>query len=565
MSLKSRSVLGLLVLGLFCIWLPSCGTDTAIPTTTTGTISGIAVAGAPLIGTVTIKDSNSTGIGKTVQIAADGKFTIDVYGLTPPFALRADGLVGRKVYHLYSVATSADINGNINITPFTDLIVTNLAGQSAANYYDSSGFSTLTPAALSVAQTALNAKLQPLLSAVGLSGNIDLLRTRFNADHTGLDAVLDLVKVTVNPATATAIITNIVNQETVTNKFAAKTFSNTFTNSGDITQAVADIQAIINQQNKYSSLFATVLPPPTDPQLLALFDSETFMDKGRDLTSYLSEITAQDGVVGTTFANMVIDSIDPNAGTALVEFMSIRKGGRIDQDNPKRFIKKNGVWLAQGDGWIVRAEISAEADYYPNGSPVFKTGLYFDVRADQPGNANVFSAVITGPGLPNSGVMIDWWNFGGYFYGFDNDMTIAAIPDNAVYTINLYDDGNNLLASYSQTLPKRPPMFGEFSAASFPTFTVQTLDALMTFMGGDIQVTWTLPAGLFSNTVGITLIDSTYSDAASIGKNVGGTDLTAKLTLQPLTSTGIAFIPAYRKLFIYTKDSYGRWFDVYIL
>ncbi|WP_298435078.1 hypothetical protein [Geobacter sp.] len=565
MYLKSRSVLGLLVLGLFCLWLVGCGSDTAIPTTTTGTISGVAAAGAPIVGTVTIKDSNGTGIEKTERIAADGKYTIDVYGLTPPFALRADGLVGRKEFHLYSIATAADVNGNINITPFTDLVVANIAGQSAANYYDSSGFSTLTPTALNAAQTALQTKLQPILSAVGLSGSVDLLRTRFNTDHTGLDAVLDLVKVAVDPATATATITNIVNRETVTNKFAAKTYSNTFTSSGAISQAVADIQAIINQQNQYVSLFATDLPTPTDPRLLALFDSETFLDKGRELTVYLSEITAQDGMVGAAFANMVIDSIDPNAGTAMVEFMPIRKGGRIDQDNPKRFVKKNGVWLAQGDGWIVRAEISARADYNPYGSPVFKTGLYFDIWANQPGNANVFSAVVTGPGLPASGVAIDWWRFGdygGYFHEFDNDVDIAAIPDNATYAISLYDYGNNLLATYTQTLPKRPPKFGELSAASFPKFSEKFLGALLTFTGGDMQVSWTLPEGIYSYGIEFYLYGDPISNYAYTWKTVGGSDLSTTLTIQPVTSSGTTFAPKYPRLSIYTKDIYGRWFVV---
>lgn len=565
MSLTSRSALWLLVLGQFCLWLAGCGSDNATPTTTTGTITGVAVAGAPIVGTVTIKDSNSTGIEKTVDIGADGRFTIDVYGLTPPFALRADGLVGRKMYHLYSVATAADVNGNINITPFTDLIVANIAGESAADYYNSSGFSTLSHAALNAAQAALQTKLQPILSAVGLSGSVDLLRTPFNADHTGLDAVLDLIKVAIDPATATATITNIVNKETITNDYAAKTYSNTFTNSGDISQAVADIQAIINQQNQYASLFATALPSPTDPRLLAFFDSETFLYKGRELTVYLSEITAQESMIGTTFANMVVDAIDPNAGTALVEFMPVHKGGRMDQDNPKRFIKKNGVWLAQGDGWIVWAEVSAKTEYYPNGSTVFKTGLYFDVGADQPGNANVFSAVITGPGLPASGGTINWWNFsdfGGYFHEFDNDVDIAAIPDNATYTVSLYDYGNNLLATYTQTLPKRPPKFGELSAASFPNFSAKSLGDLMTFTGGDMQVGWTLPEGLYSYGIELYLYGDPISSYAYMWKAVGGTDLSTTLTMQPVTSAGVTFTPKYPKLSIYTKDIYGRWFVV---
>jgi hypothetical protein len=64
------------------------------------TISGTAAGGAPLVGTMTVKDSKGIEKSKNIDLAAAGAYTIDVTGLTPPFVLRADGTSGRHKRHL---------------------------------------------------------------------------------------------------------------------------------------------------------------------------------------------------------------------------------------------------------------------------------------------------------------------------------------------------------------------------------------------------------------------------------------------------------------------------------
>src|SRR3990172_6339046 len=77
---------------------------------TSSTLSGTAAAGAPIIGSVTIKDSTTpTAQTKTVTIEANGKYTVDVTGLKAPYMVRADGYVGGNEYHLYSAGTSGDL------------------------------------------------------------------------------------------------------------------------------------------------------------------------------------------------------------------------------------------------------------------------------------------------------------------------------------------------------------------------------------------------------------------------------------------------------------------------
>lgn len=536
--------------------------------TTTQTISGMAAAGGPIVGTVTIRDSSTPPVTKTVQIAADGGYTIDVTGLTPPFALRADGMVGGLSYSLCSAAIGSDINGTINITPFTDLILSGLAGEIAANYYNTGNFSTLTPAALNAAQAALQAKLLPILEAMGLSNSIDLLRTSFSADHTGLDAVIDIVQVVINPTAASATITDIVNQEIITANFAAQTYTGTFSNS-NVSQGITDIQAIENQVNTFSSLVATAITP-TNPQLLALFDSATFLQDGADLSTFLSNMPMP--APSLTFTVAAINAIDSAAGTAIVtiEYTFQGRTGQYDVTGPWSFIKKNGVWLMQGDQKIVWVSVQAEA-YYSMQSYAYDTGLNFNI-SNVPSNSNIASAVFTGPGLPTAGltktIMLPGYN--GFSYDINlsggalNDTLISAIASNAVYTCQLYDASSSLLATYTQMLPKRPLMLSELSTGLFPMITAPTITALNAYSGGQIQVTWTLPMDYTFYEVDLSLADNTGSNSAEVSVQwvqTGATALATALTLQPITSTGTTFTPASRYLYIMANDIYNRSFE----
>jgi len=321
--LKTISVLAL---GVFA--LSACGGGGSSTGTGTGTtISGTAAAGAPIIGSVTIKDSTTpTAQTKTVPIAADGKYTVDVTELKAPYMVRADGYVGGNEYHLYSAGTTADVGGTINITPLTDLIVANIAGSIARTYFDGGNFSTLTEAQLTEQSDALKAKLLPILQAVGVSGSIDLLRASFNTDHTGLDAVLDVVRVTTDTTTNVATITNIVTQQQMTSNINTGTYTGALDNTAGVGTAVTDIQAISAGFKQFSDLFATGVPSETNPTLLSLFDNATFLQEGQNLASFLSEVTTDPNMIGISFTNISIQSMDTTNGTGVVGFDVMQNG-----------------------------------------------------------------------------------------------------------------------------------------------------------------------------------------------------------------------------------------------
>ena len=187
-------------IGLFCLATTACGGggggDSGGVPAGTVTLSGTAAGGAPLIGTITVKDSTNFERAKTIDLAAAGQYSIDVTGLKPPFLLRAEGTIGGTSVTYFSGATSDDLGKTINITPFTDLIIGNIAGQLAKDFYKSPNFAMLTTGKLNEERDRLKGRLTDVLKGLGVDDSVDLLRSSFKADHTGLDQVLDIVRVT---------------------------------------------------------------------------------------------------------------------------------------------------------------------------------------------------------------------------------------------------------------------------------------------------------------------------------------------------------------------------------
>ncbi|MGB8518415.1 MAG: hypothetical protein WCD45_11085, partial [Gallionella sp.] len=179
-SLFRRFQLSLSLFAVFFVaLLTGCGgggggtaATTPLPAAST-IISGTAAAGAPVIGFVSVRDSstNAQPVKTNIPIQANGNYSVDVTGLKAPYAFLASGTVGGKTVSLYSAATSADVGGTINITPFTDLIIRNVAGTAVDTYLNSPAFSTLTTAQLDAKRVALTTQLTPALTAMGVSSS----------------------------------------------------------------------------------------------------------------------------------------------------------------------------------------------------------------------------------------------------------------------------------------------------------------------------------------------------------------------------------------------------------
>lgn len=161
------------------------------------TVLGVAAAGSPLVGTVTLKDSSSPP--KELAMAADfqGAFSFNVSGLTAPFLLRSTGsTVTGNNYTLYSLATNS---GNCNINPLTHLAVTMAnGGQDPARVFDAPAATQIAAvaAALPNAVASVQDKLAPLFSRVEASP-VNFITDQMTANGQGIDLLFDMVSIAI--------------------------------------------------------------------------------------------------------------------------------------------------------------------------------------------------------------------------------------------------------------------------------------------------------------------------------------------------------------------------------
>ena len=495
-------------------------------------ITGTAAAGAPVVGYVSVRDASTKAqpVKTNIPIAADGKYTVDVNGLTAPFAFLASGDVGGKQVQMYSVATQADIGGTINITPFTDLIVRNVAGTVASTLVDaflaSGKFASLTAAQVDAERVKLTDKLSPILLAAGLAPSIDLMRATFNADGTGLDRFMDLVKVDTTVATAVTI-TNILDttSKLTVNPQTGTTTGGTVLSAAGVTPATTPTAIDLIRQTfaSFSGFFATALPDPANPALTALFAS-TFMDGGENSSKLLTELTTKPELKGLKFGDsgLVVDSIDSVNGIAQVSFVPLSAtGARLATDMPGGAIhwqmkKVGAAWLLNGDQRLASVNVRAAAGRTvcsqgnTGCSARSATGLNFGIFNDamQP----IGSAVVKGPGLPSTGVTLTAQANGtGLQMPCNNcidsgmyemtDTTISALSANGIYTVELWNNATMpvLLATYTEVVLVPPVLNTALSTLAFPS--VDGMINLTGFAGGTLTPTWNIPTGLTGDQV----------------------------------------------------------------
>src|ERR1039457_5070419 len=105
----------LLILAVVVFALNGCGGGGS--GSSTPTVSGVAASGAPMTGTVFLKDSANHPEMSTTINSQTGVFSFDVSGTTAPYMLRTGTL--------YSMSSGP---GTANINPMTHLMVADAAG-----------------------------------------------------------------------------------------------------------------------------------------------------------------------------------------------------------------------------------------------------------------------------------------------------------------------------------------------------------------------------------------------------------------------------------------------------
>ena len=440
-------------------------------------ISGTAAAGAPIVGQVTVKDAK--GQQKTVDIETDGKYTVDVTGMTAPYLFHAHGKVGGRDVNLVSAATSDDINKTINITPFTDLIVANIAGQAAVKYFDNPQFEKLTTEELNLAKTALTQRLLPILKDLNIADGFDLLRSAFKADHTGFDAVMDAVHVSVDENTNKALIKDVINQTQIEDDLASKTDNTILPDPVvPLAGATSDLQAIAVQLNAFSALFAQGIPSAASLKPLFVSDG-SFLHEGQDLETFLEiELLDPENKAIVVSSPVILKRISDNE---LNIRLQISEPSGWTESDDWIFKKEGNIWKIKGNQSPVEQDLGAlnvrtMAGIYGNSETVYARKLESWVGYAP---TNVAYIQMTGPGLA-SPVLIarqqdNWTGWGfvksnntidatawlsecGQQVEFSPCIDFSKVGNDAIYTYQpLNSNKQKVLTSYTKIL-ERPPL-----------------------------------------------------------------------------------------------------------
>ncbi len=317
-------------------------------------LKGTAAGGAAIVGSVTVKGAN--GNIKTALIEADGSYEVDVTGLTAPYRLRAEGQVGGKHYKLHSYAEEATIDGTVNITPFTDLIIANTAHQLAENFFDSAIDTDLDEDELAAQEDALQDKLQNIFDALGLDTALDLLNTSFSADHSGLDAALDLISIETGDDNI-ATITNLLDNTSITDDITDSEDNDTelMVDEEQLNSVVSDTLAIASLFANLTDSFAGGLPTA---EAITVNFSADFLNSDTFLTQFLTEITTDPSLINLSFVSVSIEDLDSEAGTATVFFTTALNGiVRMDDFDKWQVIKDDSnSWRIFGNQRIVEID-----------------------------------------------------------------------------------------------------------------------------------------------------------------------------------------------------------------
>jgi len=509
--------------------LSACGGSSGSGSTASSILSGTAAAGAAIIGQVTVKGSAGNSISTNIE--TDGSYSVDVSSLVAPYMLRAEGRVGGKDYTLHSFAEEADVGETVNITPFTDLIIANAASDLASDYFDDGNFSSLTSEEIDAQETALQEKLANVFDALGIDSAIDLLHSNFSADHSGLDAALDIIRIETDPDTDIATITNFIDGQSIEDDISQTddvVAPLPVDDAQGLSTAQIDLMAMANKVSSLSALFGSGLP--SSNQLNALFAEDT-LDYDVGKSQLITELSTDPSLVGISFSNVTYEDYNQEAGTSIIQ-LSVIQNGVVDSER-WHMAKNEGVWQFRGNQEIADVWFVFNCNYSPTyGSPGcgVNVGVEDNDFSNTPGAADtpIASAKMTiirdGEAVENSEIhlgvpsgysagelVIYDEDYGDDYMGFGS--TWSEIPASVFHAgdtvqIELFtevldissaqdpqiDQSATPVQVVTRTVIAAP--VSDASVSSFPSVNTATLTALAQYTNGDLDVEWTVPIGL---------------------------------------------------------------------
>lgn len=508
------------------------------------TVSGTAATGAAISNTnVAIKDRN--GNTKTTTTDANGKYSIDVTGMTGPFLLK----VYDNTNALYGVATAA---GTANIHQFTDLIIRNwykVQGSSVETAFNSSGaISVPTVTEINTIEATVRQIISAWLQSAGLDpDSFNLISSSFDANGSGFDGVLDVLKVRTTSGNVTITPVDL-NTGTEGDPIA------TMPESSDLSSTSNPLSDAVNGVSSTLSNFANIVN--TKGQSLTGSDVIGLVD-----TNYLHEGTqgqaagAEDvagNAFGATFnslaVNYVISFDSVNSVITVMCTSSGTMGGNQFSNEEvwgdgMSFKKGNdGVWRFYGDQRIAEIDVEAGVRKWIDSSGTSRIEYILPISVDAP-QGTVTAVSVSGSGLSsNPSNLID----GGYgsFYLSDNPISTAPAIG-SVYTFTLTKAAGGTV-TYKVTIWTTTTETFNIASPTAHTLT----DAKL---GNTLDVSWTLPTTFSSPIEAIELYGWVNNDhnCGADGTVSNTTSGTSGIITLPSSCNGSQVTKATIGVFIY--------------
>lgn len=238
---------------------------------------------------ITVKDSR--GASKTATADANGNFSIDVTGMTPPLIIQAISQDGGKTF--YAISQTLPESNVINVTSITDSLA-RAAGQTPSAVFADpvATLASVDFAKLKTAEGNLQTALSAYMTALGVSATASLTTTAFSANNTQVDALLDClssasgvlsIKAACNGGTvAVQAFDPAVNATTAPAKLAAPTDSTLLDYlPRNLPLINAQIKLLSNAWNGTSGDLASVLT--------ATFDANGTYDDGMNRAAFIAD------------------------------------------------------------------------------------------------------------------------------------------------------------------------------------------------------------------------------------------------------------------------------------
>lgn len=440
---------------------------------TSSTVSGVAAAGAPLVGYISLRDSENTLLGPK-QIADDGAFTFDVTDLVPPFYLYAEGTAGFSDFGLFHIATES---GTHNVNPISNGIAAAVTDNSMdvlfddPTQHDTSNLQENIDQAVADFQTFL----QPLLDTFDATIE-SYLNEQFNADGSGPDQMFDLVDIIVEtsndgglfqvhdkgaPEGSSISEVELNNLNSETNPISATSVREAKSNLEEIVIFYDEFFTTLRQaalayaQTSDIQAFRATMEP------FFVAEQDFGWDNGMQLPHVIDEMAEkwQDYTEITGLSSLAISS-EVGTDHYLLSGNYIWRGLVSPSVTPFGVIKVNGEWKNIGNGYRIDPNVFAKHGRLvmtnPAGDVTIEDVSGFDPEPDT-FDESITSVEIFGPGLAPEGVTYtknqqngDFsltshpnyeWSNGDTYWGFYEVVDFTDVKPYAAYEVDVYASG----------------------------------------------------------------------------------------------------------------------------